>query len=102
MKMQCRKCHRKMGLVEFSTYPAAYFLKLIIPVLVPAVIAAITQVLSQQTKGIIDESMAGLANVFLLACPKCKQSEIWDPISEEELVKPSKVASKKVKQIPIN
>jgi hypothetical protein len=41
--IKCNNCDREMGLTEFLTYPEAYLVKLIAPVLVPIFIAAITQ-----------------------------------------------------------
>jgi len=91
MIMKCRECNKKMGLVEFSTYPAAYFIKLIAAEVIPQVIAAIVRELSAGKKGFIDESMAGLANIFKIACPKCKNVDCWDPAAEE---KPKKLNPK--------
>lgn len=77
-----------MGLAEFLIYGEAYLIKLIAPALVPFMIAAIAQKLSADTKGtvdsekrgIIDESMSGLAKNFSIACPNCEQIN-WYPAS---------------------
>ncbi len=84
MIMKCRDCNRKMSLTELTTYPVAYFLKLVAPALIPRVIAAIAHALLPGTKGVIDESMVGFANNFLISCPKCKKTECWDPVAELE------------------
>ena len=92
-KMNCSECGREMGLAEFLTYAEAYFLKLIIPTAIPFIISAINHKLSNETnntRGVIDESMAGLANNFSIACPHCKQVD-WYPASGE---KPKKLESK--------
>jgi len=92
--MKCRHCNRKMDFVEFLTYPAAYFLKLIAPAVIPAVIAAILRELSVQNKGVIDSGMAGLANNFEIACPECKKvDKPWDPAPEEKQKKKPKRAN---------
>ena len=88
-KIICNKCDRVMGLVEFLTYVEAYFLKLIVPAAVSFIIGAIASKISKETnksKGIIDESMSGLANNFSIECPHCKQID-WSPISFKKINK---------------
>ncbi|MCF7799991.1 hypothetical protein K9L05_03995 [Candidatus Babeliales bacterium] len=83
IKIVCNKCSREMGLVEFLTYVEAYFLKLIVPAAVSFIISAVANKLSKETsesRGIIDETMSGLANNFSIECPHCKQID-WSPIS---------------------
>lgn len=82
--MKCRKCGRTMDLWEFATYVEAYFIKLVAAAAVPFIVTAIKQKLSSGTRGIIDSSMAGLANNFEIACPKCKKPNCWDPDPGEE------------------
>lgn len=90
MKMTCRNCGRKMGLWEFLTYIETYFIKLVAAASIPFLIAAIKDRLSREkgpaeTRGIIDESMAGLANNFAIACPGCKRAdEPWDPVQDKK------------------
>ncbi|MFH1643635.1 MAG: hypothetical protein ABIA74_00470 [bacterium] len=90
-KMNCCKCDREMSLTEFLTYAEAYLLKFIVPAALPFLISAINQKLSDKTRGIIDESMAGLANNFAIACPNCKAIDCWYPASGK---KPKKLKSK--------
>ncbi|MFA6527039.1 MAG: hypothetical protein WCT20_01305 [Candidatus Babeliales bacterium] len=87
--MKCSNCGREMGLAEFLTYAEAYFLKLIIPATVPFLIAALANEISNktkgavvdgQTRGVIDQSMSGLANNYSIACPHCKKID-WYPAS---------------------
>ena len=91
--MKCSNCDREVGLVEFSTYAEAYFLKLMLPALATFVVGAITYRFTHathETRGIIDETMAGLANNFSIMCPHCKQID-WYPASG---VKPKKLEQK--------
>lgn len=96
--IKCCNCDREMGLAEFLAYPEAYLMKLIAPVLVPFFVGLIAQKLSTQTKGVpdgdtrgfIDENMAGLAKNFSIACPNCGQIN-WYPTSGP---KPKKVKEK--------
>jgi hypothetical protein len=98
-KMKCAECDREVGLVEFLTYVEAYFLKHIVPAAIPFLIAAITQKFSNkpahETKGIIDETMSGLANNFSITCPNCQQTN-WYPISTE---KPKKIKQKEPSKV---
>ena len=91
-KMKCSKCEREMGLAEFLTYVEAYFLKLIAPAAISFIISAISQKFSSTTRGIVDESMAGLANNFAITCPNCKAVDCWYPASGK---KPKKLETKK-------
>ena len=96
--IKCCNCDRAMGLAEFLTYPEAYLMKLIAPILVPYFVGLMAQKFSTQTKGVadgetrgvIDNSMAGLAKNFSIACPNCGQIN-WYPASGP---KPKKVKAK--------
>ncbi len=85
MRINCRHCNKKMNLGEFLAYAETYLLKyLIIPVVVPFLIAAIKDRLQTTTRGFFDDTMAGLANNFSIACSNCKNAETpWDPAPEE-------------------
>lgn len=86
-----------MELAEFLTYPEAYLLKLIAPTLVPIFISALALKISKitETRGFIDESMAGLAKNFSIECPNCGKID-WYPKSGE---KPKKVKVKSNKMV---
>ena len=96
--IKCCNCDREMGLVEFATYGEAYLIKLVAPAIASFIVAAIVQKLSTSTKeiidyesrGFIDENMAGLAKNFSIACPNCGQIN-WYPTSGP---KPKKVKEK--------
>lgn len=78
MIMKCRECNEEMGLAELLTFVEAYFIKnLIIPMITTFVLDAIKNKVSINSKGVIDETMAGLANRFEIACPKCKKIDCW-------------------------
>ncbi len=91
-KMKCCKCEREMGLAEFLTYVEAYLLKLIAPAAITFIISAITHKFSNETRGIVDESMAGLANNFAITCPNCKAVDCWYPASGK---RPKKLKTKR-------
>ena len=96
--IKCCNCDREMGLTEFLTYPEAYLMKLIIPLVVPFIVTAIANELAfrskapagGKTRGVIDNGMAGLAKNFSIACPNCGQIN-WYPASGP---KPKKVKEK--------
>ncbi len=96
--IKCNNCGREMGLTEFLTYPEAYLMKLIIPLVVPFIVTAIANEIATrakasaggETRGIIDNSMAGLAQNFSIACPNCGQIH-WYPASGP---KPKKLKEK--------
>lgn len=99
MKIRCSKCGREMFLTEFLTYPAAFLVKIFKDVVVQFIVEALKEKLSNPKRGIIDDSMSGLANNFSMACPKCGQIGLWEPAGEapkkEAAVKES---SKKAEQ----
>lgn len=87
--IKCNNCGREMGLAEFLTYPEAYLLKLIAASLVPLFISALAQKIAidakenkHAKKGLIDESMAGLAKNFSIECPICGEIN-WYPLSQQ-------------------
>ena len=96
--IKCCNCDREMGLSEFLTYPEAYLTKLIAPVLVSYFVGLMAQKFSTPTKGVgdgetrgvIDNSMAGLAKNFSIACPNCGKIN-WYPASG---TKPKEVKEK--------
>ena len=96
--IKCCNCNREMGLTEFLTYPEAYLMKFIIPLVVPFIVTAIANEISARTKaladgetrGIIDNGMAGLAKNFSISCPNCGQIN-WYPASGP---KPKKINAK--------
>ena len=86
MMMKCRYCKKKMDLAEFLTYAEAYLIKnILIATAIPLFIAMMKHWLLTPTKGLIDSTMAGLANNFAMECPQCKRSDKpWDPAPEKE------------------
>ncbi len=82
LKMRCDKCGKEMHLFEFLTYAEAYLLKAIVIASVPFVLAAIKNLLLTPTRGLINDTMAGLANNFKIKCPKCKKRCCWEALSE--------------------
>jgi hypothetical protein len=93
--IKCNNCDREMGLVEFSTYGQAFFIKLIAPAMAAFVAAAVAQRLADQSKinnnrGVIDTNMAGFAKNFSIECPNCGQIN-WYPGSGP---KPKKLKGK--------
>ena len=86
MVMQCRNCKRKMDLVEFLAYASSCLIKIVIvPTVVPLLIECIKEYILSVTRGPIGCGMAGIANSFSIACPKCKKfNQTWDPALEEE------------------
>ncbi len=94
MMIKCRKCDYEMGVAEFLTYAEAYLIKsVVVGVVVPLFIRWVRDCFVPPTRGFIDGSMAGLANIFLISCPNCKKlDEPWYPGSSK---KPKKVTHKK-------
>ncbi len=89
--IKCNNCAREMDLAEFLTYPEAYLMKFIMPLVVPFIVTAIKNEILARTitaagsagveaRGFIDNSMAGLAHNFSIACPNCGQIS-WYPAS---------------------
>ena len=95
MMIKCRFCNKTMDLAEFLTYSEAYLIKtLIIATAIPLLIALIRNQLSTPTRGVIDSTMAGLANNFAIGCPNCKRAdEPWDP-APNQVKEPKKVKRK--------
>lgn len=93
MIMKCRTCDYEMGLPEFLTYAEAYLIKtLVVAAAIPLLIAMMQKTLSTQTRGLIDGTMAGLANNFSITCPNCKKAdEPWYPGTQQ---KPKKIKQK--------
>ena len=86
-----------MGLAEFLTYTEVYLIKtLIVAVAIPVLIQMIKNSLLTSTRGFVDETMAGLANNFSIACPNCKYVDTpWYPGTQQ---KPKKIKQKKTRQ----
>jgi|GEM_PF-1234046 hypothetical protein len=86
--IRCNGCGREMGLTEFLTYPKAYLIKRIAPALVPIFVSLLVQNITNNkkgrstydTRGMIDTSMAGLAENFSIHCPNCGELN-WYPAS---------------------
>ena len=88
--IKCNSCSREMGLVEFLTYPKAYFMKLMAPALASFVAGAIGYRLSAETRGIVDGTMSGRAKNFSITCPNCENID-WYPVFGK---KPKKIKQK--------
>ena len=69
---------------------------LIVAVAIPVLIQMIKNSLLTSTRGFVDETMAGLANNFSMACPNCKHADTpWYPGTQ---LKPKKITQKKTRR----
>ncbi len=86
--MRCNKCNREVHFAEFMGYATGYLLEKIGPMLLEATVKALIACLTAtaeksspnapteitlQTRGVVDNTMAGIALYFKIACPDCKQ-----------------------------
>ena len=88
LSMLCTHCGNDIDLVGFLVHSAMSACKsicillgedLLIKMLKKAMKSAFSKL--APTRGIIDTSMAQLANDFGMECPKCKQTPFWKQVS---------------------
>jgi hypothetical protein len=69
---------------EFMPYIEVYLVKLAVT---SGLVAIFTDAIKnyffakQETRGFVDGHMATFANLIGIKCPKCKEVDVWDPIS---------------------
>ena len=81
--MICRKCKRVITLNELNGYACGHLITLAIAAGFAAYLGkAIADYFLNPTRGFVDETMAGVSNGLGMACPKCKNAQIWDPLPE--------------------
>lgn len=88
LSMICTNCGNDVGLTKFLVHVGSSLLKSIVVLLgeeffkrtVSAVLDAILSTL-MPTRGLIDTSMAQLANDYEMTCQKCKKTPFWKEVS---------------------
>lgn len=101
LSMICTNCGNDVDLAGFLVHVSSSLLKSIVVLLGEEFLkrtlsAALDAVLSKlmQTRGIIDTSMAQLANDYEMVCPKCKKVSGWKEVSA--FYKPSDASEKEI------
>jgi hypothetical protein len=84
MEIQCYKCKKVMTFAEFIAYPAAALFRALEKPLAEFFVRAVESYLSTPKKGVLDDCMAGAANIcFKIECPICKSIGSWVPAPEK-------------------
>lgn len=86
MRIKCNKCNREMYGSELLPNVALYLGTLLSPILIPIITKALESYWNTPqptpTKGFLDNSMAGIANISATNCPSCGKTECWDAYPE--------------------
>lgn len=88
LSMICTECGNDIDLTGFLAHVSSSLLKSIVALLgkeffKQVLSAALEAILNKlmSTRGIIDTSMAQLANDCEIVCPKCKKASFWKEVS---------------------
>ena len=95
--MRCNECNREVHFAEFMGYTGAFLLKTVGPLLITAAINRLSEHLSSpaattQTRGVVDNTMAGFALLFKIECPDCGKCR-WQAASSPKAKTPKKIAT---------
>lgn len=86
MRIKCNKCSREMYASELLPNVALYLGKMLAPILAPIITKALESYWKtlqlKHTKGRLNDSMAGIANISETQCPSCGRIKCWDAYAE--------------------
>ncbi len=90
MRIKCNKCNREMYGSELLPNVTLYLGKILAPLLIPILTKALESYwktpqpapTTEPTKGFLDTSMAGIANISDTKCPSCGKTSCWNAYPE--------------------